>query len=218
MRSAARLNSVLMQHKVILDELAGEITEKQREILTRAYDKISALVDLSSELLDLAKMESGLITMEKENLQLAPILADQAAFHLSKAQAKNISLELTSLPELPPVLANRMNMEEVLSNLITNAINYTPENGRVVLSAECNGDFVIMKVSDTGYGIAAEDLEQIFTRFFRAKNEKTRFVIGTGLGLPIVKKIVESHYGHIEVESEIGKGSTFSVYIPVAQK
>ncbi len=212
------LNSVLMQHKVILDELAGEITEKQREILTRAYDKISALVDLSSELLDLAKMESGLITMEKENLQLAPILADQAAFHLSKAQAKNISLELTSLPELPPVLANRMNMEEVLSNLITNAINYTPENGRVVLSAECNGDFVIMKVSDTGYGIAAEDLEKIFTRFFRAKNEKTRFVIGTGLGLPIVKKIVESHYGHIEVKSEIGKGSTFSVYIPVAQK
>jgi len=109
-------------------------------------------------------------------------------------------------------------MEEVLSNLITNAINYTPENGRVVLSAESNDDFVVMKVSDTGYGIASEDLDKIFTRFYRAKNEKTRFVIGTGLGLPIVKKIVESHHGRIEVESEVGKGSTFSVYIPVARK
>lgn len=212
------LNSVLMQHKVILDELAGEVTDKQREILTRAYDKISALVNLTSELLDLAKMESGLITMEKENLQLAPILTDQAAFHQPKAQEKKITLELTPLPELPPVLANRMNMEEVLSNLITNAINYTPENGRIAVSAECDGGFVVMHVSDTGYGIPSEDIEKIFTRFYRSKNEKTRFVIGTGLGLPIVKKIVESHNGHIKVESEVGKGSTFSVSVPVFRK
>jgi two-component system phosphate regulon sensor histidine kinase PhoR len=210
------LNSVLMQQKVVLDELAGPLTDKQREILQRASEKIQALVSLSSELLDLSKMESGLITMEKENLQLAPILADQALFHLPKAQAKAISLELAPLPDLPPVLANRTNMEEVLSNLITNAIHYTPEKGRVIVSAVREADYVRIQVTDTGFGIAPEDLARIFDRFYRVKNEKTRFVIGTGLGLPIVKSIVEAHHGRIEVTSEVDKGSTFAVYIPIA--
>jgi signal transduction histidine kinase/FixJ family two-component response regulator len=212
------LNSVLMQQKVILDELAGPITDKQREILQRASEKIQALVTLSSELLDLSKMESGLINMEKETLDLAPILADQALFHLPKAQAKGISLELAPLPALPPVLANRTNMEEVLSNLITNAIHYTPEKGRVIVSAQREADYVCFKVSDTGFGIAPEDLTRIFDRFYRVKNEKTRYVIGTGLGLPIVKSIVEAHHGRIDVQSEPDKGSTFAVLIPIAQK
>jgi len=211
------LNSVLMQLKVVLDELAGDVTERQRDILTRASDKLKALVSLSSELLDLSKMESGLINAEKEKLQLSAILADQALFHLPKARARNISLELAPIPELPPVLANRMNMEEILSNLIINAINYTPEHGRVQLSAHSDGEYVCMQVSDTGFGIAKEDLDRIFDRFYRVKNEKTRYVIGTGLGLPIVKSIVEVHHGRIEVKSEVDKGSTFAVYIPVAK-
>jgi two-component system, OmpR family, phosphate regulon sensor histidine kinase PhoR len=211
------LNSVLMQHKVILDELAGAITDKQRDILTRAYEKINTLVNLSSELLDLAKMESGLIVLEKEKMQIGPVLADQVTFHQAKAQAKNISIDLVPVPDLPPVLANCINMEEVLSNLITNALNYTPENGRVMVTAESDGNYVCIKVSDTGYGIAPEDLERIFTRFYRVKNAQTRYVIGTGLGLPIVKKIVEAHHGHVKVESEIEKGSTFTVQLPAAQ-
>jgi PAS domain S-box-containing protein len=212
------LNSVLMQQKVVLDELAGPLTEKQREILQRASEKIQSLVSLSSELLDLSKMESGLINMEKETLDLAPILADQALFHLPKAQAKGVSLELAPLAELPPVLANRTNMEEVLSNLITNAINYTPEKGRVIVSATRDADYVCFKVSDTGFGITPEDQARIFDRFYRVKNEKTRYVIGTGLGLPIVKSIIEAHHGRIEVKSEADKGSTFAVFIPIAQK
>jgi two-component system phosphate regulon sensor histidine kinase PhoR len=210
------LNSVLMQQKVILDGLAGDITEKQREILTRASEKITALVDLSSELLDLAKMESGLISMEKEQLQLSPLLTDQTAFHTPKAQAKNIALELLPLPDLPAVLANRMNMEEVLTNLICNAISYTPQNGRISVSAHSDGSYVCVRVADTGLGIAPEEMGRIFTRFYRVKNEKTRYIIGTGLGLPIVKSILEAHHGRIEVQSEEGKGSTFSVYIPIA--
>lgn len=209
------LNSVLMQHKVILDELAGEITEKQREILTRASEKINALVNLSSELLDLSKMESGLINMEKENLELGSIVADQVTFYQSSAQEKHISLSLASRPTLPKVLANRMNMEEVLSNLIGNAIKYTPENGSVTVSAEVEEAFIKISIADTGLGIAPEDLDRIFNRFYRVKNEKTRYIIGTGLGLPIVKGIVEAHNGRIEVKSREGEGSTFSVYLPV---
>lgn len=212
------LNSVLMQQKVILDELAGPVTEKQREILERASEKINSLVNLSSELLDLTKMESGLVNMEKERIDLGAILSDQAIFHLPKAQAKGITLELAPLPPLPPVLANRMNMEEVFSNLIINAINYTPEGGRVTITAESREEYNRVSVTDTGFGIPKQDLDRIFSRFYRVKNEKTRYVIGTGLGLPIVKSILEAHNGRIEVSSEENKGSTFTVHLPVIQE
>lgn len=210
------LNSVLMQHQVILDELAGDITAKQRDILLRASEKIQALSNLSTELLDLSKMESGLITMDKEALSLTSIITDQVAFHQIKAQDKSIDLSLQALPELPPVLANRMNMEVVLSNLVSNAIRYTPEQGQITVSAYREADHVCVQVADTGFGIAPEDLERIFSRFYRVKNEKTRYIVGTGLGLPIVKGIVDAHNGRIEVESEVEKGTTFSVFIPIA--
>ncbi len=106
----------------------------------------------------------------------------------------------------------------MLSNLITNAINYTPAKGRVIVSAAHDADYVCFKVSDTGFGISPEDQARIFDRFYRVKNEKTRYVIGTGLGLPIVKSIIEAHHGRIEVKSEPDKGSTFAVFIPIAQK
>ncbi len=209
------MNSVLAQLKVIMDGLAGEVTEKQKEILDRASQRITALTDLSSELLDLAKIESGLITQEKETLDMAELLADQTAFHEAKAQKKDIRLELAPLPDLPPVVVNRPNMEEVLSNLITNAIHYTPEGGRVTVSARVEGHYLRVSVQDTGFGIAREELDKIFNRFYRVKNEKTMFITGTGLGLPIVKSILEAHNGQIRVESELDKGSTFHCYLPL---
>jgi signal transduction histidine kinase len=106
-------------------------------------------------------------------------------------------------------------MEEVLSNLITNAIHYTPEGGRVTVGARVDGGYLKIHVTDTGFGIAPEDREKIFERFYRVKNEKTRYVTGTGLGLPIVKSIVESHNGRIQLESEVDKGTTFYVILPL---
>ncbi len=136
------------------------------------------------------------------------------AFHAAKAQAKGISLELEPLPELAPVFVDRRNMEEVFSNLISNAINYTPEGGKVAVAAAMEGGYLRASVSDNGIGMAPEDLSHIFNRFYRIKNDKTRFIIGTGLGLAIVKSIVEAHNGFIRVESEPDRGSTFHVYIP----
>jgi PAS domain S-box-containing protein len=208
------MNSVLTQLKVVLDGLAGETTPKQRDILGRASEKISALIRLASELLDLAKLESGLITREREAIQMAQLLEDQLAFHKAPAQAKSIQLHLAPLPPLPTLMANRLNLEEVFSNLIVNAINYTPENGKITIDAAVEGDYVCVRVADTGIGIAAEDLDRIFDRFYRVKNDKTRYVIGTGLGLPIVKSIVDAHHGMIRVESEPGRGTTFSVLLP----
>lgn len=208
------LNSVLAQMQIILDGLAGKVTSKQKEILSRATEKVKGLVSLSSELLDLARIESGLISQEREQINLSDILKDQVAFHAAAAQAKEISLELGPLPEFAPVFANRRNMEEVFSNLISNAINYTPEGGRVVVGAVMEGDYLKASVADNGIGIAPEDLNRIFQRFYRIKNDKTRYIIGTGLGLAIVKGIVEAHNGFIRVQSEPDCGSTFHVYIP----
>ena len=193
---------------------AVEVTTRQQEILDRASAKVKSLVTLSSELLDLARIESGLISQEKEQLNLSDILEDQVAFHGAAAQAQKISLELEPLPKLAPVFVDRRNMEEVFSNLISNAINYTPEGGRVVVAAAMESGYLRASVSDNGIGMASEDLSHIFNRFYRIKNDKTRFIIGTGLGLAIVKSIVEAHNGFIRVESEPDRGSTFHVYIP----
>ncbi len=212
------MNSVLAQLKVILDGLAGDLTPKQRDMLTRAAEKIKGLSELSSELLDLAKIEAGLVTQEKEKLDIGEILEDQVKFHEEKAKAKEIKLSLEPLPDLPPILGSRYNLEEVISNLISNAIKYTPEGGQVTVSAKLEDEYVRVSVADTGYGIPKEDIDRIFERFYRVKDDNTRSISGTGLGLAIVKSIVEAHNGTISVESEVGKGSTFHVLLPVMRE
>jgi len=209
------MNSVLMQIQVILDGLAGELTEKQRNILTRAHLKIENLACMTSELLDLARIESGLITLEREPVSMADVIRDQVAFHLPLAASAAIEMVIDVPEILPHILANRRNMEEVLSNLITNAIKYSPGGGRVTVSASLVNDYLRIRVKDTGMGISTEDQHRIFQRFYRVKDEKTRYINGTGLGLSIVKSILESHQGRIKIESQQGEGSTFSVFLPI---
>ncbi len=105
-------------------------------------------------------------------------------------------------------------MEEVLSNLIGNAIKYTPEGGKVVVSAGLENEYVRVSVRDNGIGMQSKELEKIFSPFYRVKNEKTRYIVGTGLGLTIVKSIVEAHNGFIRVDSEPDQGSTFHFFLP----
>jgi len=209
------LNSIGMQLKVILDGLAGDVTEKQQEILGRASEKIVSLSNLSTDLLDLAKIESGLITQEKEKLKVDDLLRGLVDFFQEDVQAKNIVLEIDDIVDLPPVLANRDNMTEVFSNLISNSIKYSPEGGRITVCAVVEKNHLKISIRDTGFGIPEKDLDRIFDRFYRIKDEKTRYITGTGLGLPIVKSIVEAHNGKINVESELGKGSMFYVYLPI---
>ncbi|MFZ3046523.1 MAG: ATP-binding protein, partial [Desulfatirhabdiaceae bacterium] len=209
------MNSVLMQLRVVLDGLAGELTPKQKEILERASEKIDSLTQMTSELLDLARIESGLISQEREPVDILSIIRDQVAFHLPRAEFGSVQIDLEVPETLPPILANRRNMEEVLSNLITNAIKYSPNGGRVIVSASSGTDYLSIRVQDTGIGIAEADKHLIFQRFFRVKNEKTRYINGTGLGLALVKSILESHQGRITVESKPGEGSTFFVFLPL---
>jgi signal transduction histidine kinase len=135
-------------------------------------------------------------------------------FFRDKADAKSLRLTQKSVPDGLTVIANRTNIEEVLSNLISNAIRYTPANGKIEVWADRTEACVNLHVSDTGLGIAKEEIEHIFDRFYRVKNEHTRFINGTGLGLAIVKSIVESHHGTIHVDSQPGCGTHFTVCLP----
>lgn len=209
------MNSLLMQLKNISDGLAGPVTGKQQEILHRASEKILNLNNLVTELLDLSRIESGLIAHEKEAVDLGQLLTDQKSFHSPYAEEKKITIELNCPADLPSILANRQNIEEVFSNLITNAIKYSPVDGSITITAAKENEYLKIQVGDTGYGISAEELDKIFTRFYRVKDANTRQIQGTGLGLAIVKSIIESHHGKISVTSEIDHGTTFTVLLPL---
>jgi two-component system, OmpR family, phosphate regulon sensor histidine kinase PhoR len=196
--------------------LAGDVTEKQQEILQRASEKILNLNNLVTELLDLSRIESGLITHEKEQVDIGKLLFEQKTFHSPYANEKQITILLDCPADLPSIVANRQNMEEVFSNLITNAIKYSPSGGSVNISAATENEYLKLQVADTGFGIAKEELGKIFTRFYRVKDSNTRKIHGTGLGLAIVKSIIESHHGKIDVASVVDSGTTFTVLLPLA--
>jgi signal transduction histidine kinase len=205
-----------MQHKVILDGLAGDLTDKQREMLGRAHDKMQGLLDLINDLLDLAKIESGHRHLEQVPLDVGEVINEVAEFLRVKAEEQNISLEVSLPSELPQVLADRRGMEEVFTNLLTNAIKYSPDGGTVRVAALSHVDYVEAAVSDQGIGIEEDEIPKIFDKFYRVKHPKTRQVLGTGLGLAIVKNIIEAHRGSISVESKLGRGTTFKVLLPAA--
>jgi two-component system phosphate regulon sensor histidine kinase PhoR len=210
----APLAAIQQQHSVILDGLAGDLADKQRELLSRAREKIQGLLDLINDLLDVARIESGHAVQEQVPLQLEAILAGTVRLMRAKAQQQGVVLRLQLPDELPLVLADVRGMEEVFTNLIANAINYSPDGGEVTVSASSHGDYLEVRISDTGIGIEAEEIPKIFEQFYRVKHPRTRHVIGTGLGLPIVKGIVEAHRGSLAVESAPGIGTTFQVFLP----
>jgi two-component system phosphate regulon sensor histidine kinase PhoR len=208
------LSTILTQIHVLTDGLAGKVSAKQADILGKISRKVQGLVELSNELLSLSRIEAGLILQDKEQVQLMDILENLVGFMQTKAEKKNISLNFKKA-NLPLINADAKSMETVFDNLITNAITYTPEGGKVNVTGAVKGDFLEIKVSDTGYGIASDELPRVFERFYRVQTDKTRHIIGTGLGLPIVKSIVEAHNGSVRVESKEGVGSTFYVRIPL---
>ncbi len=203
-----------MQLNVLLDGLAGEVSEKQKEILTRSSAKIKSLTELATELLDLSKIESGLINQEREELNLEELIKEHVNLYRGEADEKSICLTGRPSEKDLFIMGNRINIEEVVSNLISNAIRYTPAGGKIEVWADGTSDFTRIHVADTGLGIPADALGNIFERFYRVKNEKTRYINGTGLGLAIVKSIVESHHGTIHVDSVVDQGTEFTISLP----
>jgi len=209
------LVTVSQQLSVILEGIAGEVSEKQRELLTRAKERNRELITMVKNLLDLSKIESGEIVQYKETMNVNVSIGKVIEMMLPQALEKGISLEFKPHEPLPFIDADVNNMEGIFTNLISNAVKYTNQGGKVTVRSGVKGGYVQVDVADTGIGIAREDLAKIFDRFYRVKTEQTRKVIGSGLGLSIVKGVIEAHFGSIEVESEPGKGTTFSVFLPI---
>jgi signal transduction histidine kinase/FixJ family two-component response regulator len=207
--------SIHQQLSVMLEGLSGDLTERQLKMMRRAKERASGLLDLIGDLLDLSKIEAGMAVQYKEPLRMEELLGRVRELMLPEAETKGLRLELDVEPPLRLVKGDRNNLEGVFTNLVSNAIKYTPEGGEITIRATGEGENVRVEVSDTGIGIAKGDLPRIFDRFYRVKSEKTRQIVGTGLGLSIVKHIVEAHLGKISVESEEGGGSTFIVVLPV---
>ncbi len=209
------LASIRQMMTVMLDGLAGKLNEKQTDFVGRSQQKIEDLLNLINEMLDIARIESGKICQSQEPLQLVGMLEDTAALMRPRVDDRNITLRLDLPQDLPLIQADARNMEGLFTNLLSNAINYSPEGGLICVSACVQGDYVRVSVSDTGVGIEPEEVPKIFDKFYRVKHPKTRQVRGTGLGLAIVKGIVESHRGFIKVDSQPGVGTTFHVLLPV---
>jgi two-component system phosphate regulon sensor histidine kinase PhoR len=214
----APLAAVEQQLTVILNKMAGDITEKQEQLLGRAKERTRGLLTLIKDLLDLSKIEAGMMVQYKEPLSLQEVVQKVVDLMGAEADAKKLHLEFTVPPELPLINADRNSMEGTFTNLISNAIKYTPEGGKIWVTLNEEGDFIKATVSDTGIGIKKEDLPRIFDKFYRVKTVETRQIVGTGLGLSIVKSIVDAHLGSISVESEEANGTTFTVLLPKESK
>jgi two-component system phosphate regulon sensor histidine kinase PhoR len=211
------LSTIHEQLAVVLGDMMDIAPETDQKILGRAKEKTHSLISLIGDLLDLSRIEEGIICKEPVPVQLDTLLKSIIEFLQDKAKTKNQTLSLEVLDEnLPELQADPLALESIFGNLITNAINYTPENGHIRITAEMAGINVRVTVTDNGFGIEAKHLDQIFERFYRVKNDQTRYITGTGLGLPIVKELVQTLGGFVEVESALGKGSTFTVLLPVA--
>ncbi|OGP60378.1 MAG: hybrid sensor histidine kinase/response regulator [Deltaproteobacteria bacterium RBG_13_49_15] len=209
------LSTIHEQLAVVLQELIGEGSAQEQRILSRAKEKTRGLISLIGDLLDLSRIEEGLICRAPEPVRFDEQLKNIVDFLKPQADGKGQSLNL-EFPKgpLPLLTADPIALESIFGNLITNAINYTQEGGEIKIVVDLAGINLRVKVIDNGFGIADKHLEKIFERFYRVKDEKTRFITGTGLGLPIVKGLLDSMGGFISVESAPGKGSVFTVLLP----
>jgi PAS domain S-box-containing protein len=223
------LTSIKGYVDLLLDGDAGELTEEQQEYLGIIKNNADRLIALINDLLDVSRIESGKIELQRGPLDLARLIHGVAdSFRPSiEAKGQHLTLDLEGGHEssqegrdstlLPTVLVDADRVTQILTNLLSNAYKYTPAGGSISVRAYTEGDHVRVDVQDTGIGLSTEEQSQIFTRFFRARNRTTQEVGGTGLGLPITRSLVEMHGGKITVSSSPGQGSTFSFTLPVAR-
>jgi two-component system sensor histidine kinase GlrK len=199
---------------LLLEGIGGEITEKQRKLLAILAEESERLIRLVNSLLDLSKMEAGMMTYHREPASLASLIKRAMTEIGPLVEAKRIKFEAQVGEPLPLVKLDGERILQALRNLIGNAVKFTPEGGRVTVSARPRNGGVEVSVSDTGPGIPEESLGAIFDKFKQAASKDSFRLKGTGLGLAIVKHIIDSHEGQVWAESATGVGSTFTFVLP----
>jgi len=203
---------------IVLDGVAGEINDQQRNFLDIAKSNIDRLAALINDVLDFQKLDAGKMKLNVQQHDINEVVRGVHETMAPSAKNKGIDFSL-KLADNPPPRASfdSDKIVQVLTNLVSNAIKFTPENGKVSVCVQQQGEESVIRVSDTGMGIPEQALGKIFDRFYRV-HRPGKQIQGTGLGLAIVKKIVMMHGGRIEVESEVDQGTTFTVFLPLAAK
>ena len=201
--------------EAIVDDIAGSEEEK-KEIARIIYDESLRMGRLVNDLLDLARMEAGHITLNKDVIGVVPFTERVTNKFIGLAKEKKVSIYFESDVELnKEIFIDPDRIEQVLTNLIDNALRHTPTGGEVTVSLKEKKGGFLFHVRDTGSGIPEEDLPFVFERFYKADKARTRGKSGTGLGLAIAKNIIESHKGHIQVQSKVDQGTTFTFFLPI---
>lgn len=212
------LNSILGFSDVLgsIDSL----DDKQKRYVVNIQTSGRVLLDMINNILDLAKLESGKTEVKLSDFSIDQVVGAQCDMARPLTERKNMSLDADIQPGLPPLHQDQARLQQILNNLLSNAIKFTPEGGRIKVSARRVNDELVLQVADTGVGIAEEYLDVIFQKFRQASTSPadddamTREYTGTGLGLSIVKEICRLLGGEIAVESQLGRGSTFTVRLP----
>jgi signal transduction histidine kinase len=209
--------AVIQNSSSVLSRYSSEnLSEKQKEFLKKIYDTSKFMLELLNNLLDISKIESGKLELEITKNDYPDFVRKNVEFNRLFATEKGILIDLAPLEDNLLVDFDKNKMEQVLNNLISNAIKYSHPNTTIRIEVEREKDFIVTKVIDQGQGIPENELPHVFKPFQKASTKPTAGEKSTGLGLAIVKKIVEGHQGIIGVESEVGKGSTFFFKLPLS--
>jgi signal transduction histidine kinase len=209
------LNAILGFSEVLAERMFGEVNDKQAEYLQDILSSGRHLLSLINDILDLAKIEAGRLELELGPFHLPTALDNAFTLVRERATRHGITLAQSVDERLTDIVADERKVKQILLNLLSNAVKFTPERGRVGLTATVADGAITIAVTDTGVGIAPEDQAAIFEEFRQVGREDARKQEGTGLGLTLAKKFVELHGGRIWVESHVGQGSTFSFTLPV---
>ena len=214
------LTSINGYLEILLDGMFGAVPQNQEDALRIIESSVQHLISITSNLLDATRLEAGRVELILVPAQLPLLVQTVATQMMPRLDAKEQSLEMTIAPDLPPVLCDRMRVIQIIGNLLDNACKYTERGGQINLNLTLAAEpgFVQLAVRDTGVGIAASDHAHLFTRFFRAESAYLTSETGTGLGLHIARSLVELHGGHIWLESELGRGTTFFITFPIADE
>ena len=209
------LNAVIGFSEVLLERMFGEVNEKQEEYLQDILSSGKHLLSLINDILDLSKIEAGRMELEAQPFDLPAAFDNALTLIRERASRNSIGLGVHVDPRIGEVVADERKVKQVLLNLLSNAVKFTPEGGTITMSAVLNGGMVEISVADTGIGIAPEDQATVFEEFRQVGTDYARKREGTGLGLALARRLVELHGGTLTLQSELGKGSTFTFTIPV---
>ena len=199
---------------LLQEGVGGTVSEKQKRLLSILTEETNRLIGLVNSLLDIAKMEAGMMTYNFCHENLVPLIQKAIKEITPIMEAQKIKVWLETSEELPHAKIDKEWMLQVLRNLIGNAVKFTPERGQIIVSVYAESRGIIFSVKDTGAGIPHENLQAIFEKFHQPPVKASEWMKGTGLGLAIVKNIITAHGGEVWAESELGQGSTFLVLLP----